>query len=106
MRNSLLFIALMASVGVTFAAGGNAPSNSGARGTAQGLRSSAPTFQSGAPGRAMSLQRAQAPTGGRAFGEHVSGMAPVHPRMHGRLFGNCVSQLATTGDCAHHSGAN
>lgn len=106
MRNSLLFIALMASVGVTFAAVGNAPSSSGSRGTAQGLRSSVPTPQSGTTGRVTSLQRAQAQNGGRVFGEHVSDMAPEHPKMHGVLFGDCVSELAVTGQCSHHLGAD
>lgn len=42
------------------------------------------------------------PHDGRAFGQHVSGMAPEHPRDHGgALFGECVSALATTGDCPH-----
>ncbi len=106
MRNSLLFVALMVSVGVTFAAGGNAPSGTGSRGAAQGLRGSVPTLQSGTPGRVMPIQRTQAQTSGRGLGEHVSGMAPEHPKMHGRLFGDCVSELAITGQCSHHLGAN
>ena len=40
--------------------------------------------------------------GGRQFGAHVSGMAPEHPREHGRGFGDCVSELAVTGVCSHH----
>jgi hypothetical protein len=36
-----------------------------------------------------------------AFGEHVSDMAPEHPIMHGRQFGECVSGMAT-GECPHH----
>ena len=39
---------------------------------------------------------------GRAFGEHVSGMAPEHAILHGVLFGECVSEMAITGDCPHH----
>lgn len=39
---------------------------------------------------------------GRQFGQHVSGMAPEHPRMHGRLLGECVSEMAITGECPHH----
>lgn len=39
---------------------------------------------------------------GRALGEHVSGHAPEHPREMGRLFGECVSELALTGTCPHH----
>ena len=44
-----------------------------------------------------------APGGGSAFGEHVSSMAPEHPRDHGREFGECVSTMARTGTCPHHS---
>jgi hypothetical protein len=39
---------------------------------------------------------------GREFGQHVSGMAPEHPKAHGRHFGECVSELAMTGVCPHH----
>ena len=39
---------------------------------------------------------------GRAFGEHVSGMAPEHAILHGALFGECVSEMAITGECPHH----
>lgn len=39
---------------------------------------------------------------GRALGEHVSGHAPEHPRDMGRMFGECVSELAITGTCPHH----
>ena len=43
------------------------------------------------------------PSDGREFGRHVSGMAPEHPLEHGgAMFGECVSGLATTGDCPHH----
>jgi hypothetical protein len=35
-----------------------------------------------------------------AFGEHVSGMAPDHPIMHRRHFGECVSGMAR-GECPH-----
>ena len=38
---------------------------------------------------------------GRAFGEHVSGVAPEHAILHGALFGECVSEMAITGDCPH-----
>jgi hypothetical protein len=43
------------------------------------------------------------PGGGNAFGEHVSGMAPEHPMDHGQGFGKCVSTMAQTGTCPHHS---
>ena len=42
------------------------------------------------------------PGGGPAFGQHVADMAPAHPIDHGRDFGRCVSDLATTGECSHH----
>ena len=38
---------------------------------------------------------------GRALGEHVSGHAPEHPLEQGRLFGECVAELAITGACPH-----
>lgn len=47
-------------------------------------------------------QGPQAPANGRSFGEHVSGMAPEHPKDHGRMFGECVSEMAITGSCPHH----
>jgi len=42
-----------------------------------------------------------APGGSNAFGEHVSSMAPEHPRDHGREFGECLSTMARTGVCSH-----
>ena len=39
---------------------------------------------------------------GRTFGQHVSGMAPEHAILHGALFGECVSEMAVTGECPHH----
>lgn len=44
---------------------------------------------------------AQTTIEGRQLGQHVSGMAPEHPLLHGRLFGECVSELAITGECPH-----
>ena len=41
---------------------------------------------------------------GRLFGQHVSDMAPLHPRTHGQLFGECVMEMALTGECSHHEG--
>lgn len=38
---------------------------------------------------------------GLQVGEHVSSMAPEHPLLHGVLFGECVSELAITGECPH-----
>ncbi|GBD20785.1 hypothetical protein HRbin28_01233 [bacterium HR28] len=42
------------------------------------------------------------PHAGTPFGQHIASMAPDHPRTHGRLFGECVSTMATTGTCPHH----
>jgi hypothetical protein len=47
-------------------------------------------------------QEEVAPGGGNEFGEHVSSMAPEHPKDHGQEFGECVSTMAQTGDCPHH----
>jgi len=73
--------------------------------SAQSARSST----EGSPGagartdaKETTVQGPQAPMGGRAFGEHVSGMAPEHPIDHGRMFGECVSEMAITGSCPHH----
>lgn len=38
---------------------------------------------------------------GRQTGEHVSSVAPEHPKEEGALFGECVSELAITGECPH-----
>lgn len=43
------------------------------------------------------------PGGGSAFGAHVSSMAPEHPKMGGREFGECVATMARTGSCPHVS---
>lgn len=42
------------------------------------------------------------PGGGPDFGRHVADIAPDHPIDHGRQFSECVSALATTGECSHH----
>lgn len=49
-----------------------------------------------------SAEEGVSPGGGPAFGQHVSGMAPEHPKGHGRMFGQCVSAMARTGQCPHH----
>jgi hypothetical protein len=43
-----------------------------------------------------------APGGGPEFGWHVAEMAPEHPKDHGRHFGDCVSEMATSSVCDHH----
>jgi hypothetical protein len=40
------------------------------------------------------------PGEGPEFGTHVSDMAPAHPLLHGRHFGECVSGMAQ-GQCPH-----
>ena len=42
-----------------------------------------------------------APGGGSAFGQHVSSMAPEHPREFGAQFGACVSLIARGLPCGH-----
>jgi hypothetical protein len=64
--------------------------------------STAPTTDSRSPTEKPASVSAPAALEGRQFGQHVSGMAPEHPRLHGSLFGECVSELAITGDCPHH----
>ncbi|OGA59940.1 MAG: hypothetical protein A3G81_25885 [Betaproteobacteria bacterium RIFCSPLOWO2_12_FULL_65_14] len=34
-------------------------------------------------------------------GEHVSSVTPEHPLAERELFGECVSELAITGECPH-----
>ena len=70
-------------------------------GSAQGSGGAAPQGQSAPLPQAPLTSGSQSQTGGRQFGEHVSGMAPEHPLMHGRLFGECVSEMAITGTCPH-----
>jgi hypothetical protein len=45
--------------------------------------------------------QAVAPGAGNAFGQHVAGMAPEHARLHGEMFGRCVSTMARTGTCPY-----
>lgn len=35
------------------------------------------------------------------IGEHVSSVAPEHPLAERELFGECISELAITGECPH-----
>lgn len=100
MRHASILSVLAVSVGIPFAAAVNAQqaTQSPPAGPADAARPTLSANAAGSPGNAA----ANAPTGGRAFGEHVSGMAPEHPRMHGRHFGECVSDMATTGECPHH----
>lgn len=51
----------------------------------------------------MSMNAEMMPEGG-LFGLHVAGMAPEHATAHGRDFGECVSEMAITGECTHHEG--
>lgn len=70
-------------------------------GTAQGSSGATPQGQSAPLPPAPLTSGSHSQTGGRQFGEHVSGMAPEHPLMHGALFGECMSQMAITGTCPH-----
>ncbi len=35
------------------------------------------------------------------IGSHVTGVTPEHPLDEGRLFGECIAELALTGECLH-----
>lgn len=37
----------------------------------------------------------------RKIGEHVSSVTPEHPLAERELFGECISELAITGECPH-----
>ena len=50
-------------------------------------------------------QLTQLPTQASTVGEHASSMAPEHVlTMGGELFGECISELASTGECPHMDG--
>ena len=63
--------------------------------------SSAATVAPAPAAASRSQPAASAPMGGRGFGEHVSSMAPEHPLEFGAMFGQCVSEMAITGECEH-----
>ena len=44
---------------------------------------------------------AQPPGGGNGFGQHVREMTPDHAIEHGAGFGDCVSMMASSGECGH-----
>jgi hypothetical protein len=47
----------------------------------------------------------QLPTQASPVGEHASSMAPEHVlMMGGEVFGECISELASTGECPHMDG--
>ena len=101
MRTATFFLPLMLSLGISFAAAGNAQSATTSTGSAQGSRGAAPVVQAGVQPQATPSQAAPTQNRGGQLGEHVSSHAPEHPIMHGVLFGECVSELATTGECSH-----
>ncbi len=55
-----------------------------------------------AGGLAIQAQ-AQSPGGGNGLGHHASNMAPGHPRDHGAMFGECISEMGR-GDHEHMEG--
>ena len=57
---------------------------------------------SGSASQLPQAASAQTALDGSTLGQHVSEMAPEHPLDHGALFGECVSELAITGECLHH----
>ena len=101
MRGSSVLVAFAFTAWIPFAAVANAQQATPA-GSGQGSALAVPSVQNGSAVQAPAPQGSQAPMGGRAFGEHVSGMTPDHPKTHGRHFGECVSEMAIAGACSHH----
>ncbi len=101
MRAAPFFLPLMLTLGISFAAAGNAQSATTSTGGAQGSRGAAAVVQAGVPPQATPSQAAPTQNRGGQLGAHVSSHAPEHPKMHGVHFGACVSELATTGECSH-----
>ena len=103
MRSSLLIVAFATTAALfSFGAARAESSNSNSSGAQAPSRSTAPAAGA-AQSQAPAPQASQAPMGGRAFGEHVSGMAPEHPLEHGgQMFGQCVSEMAITGQMCEH----
>lgn len=102
MRHSPIFTALAISAGISFVTVVHAQQGTMSTASGQRFDSPAPATQSGPSVQSPEVGGTSAPMGGRPFGEHVSGMAPEHPRMHGSQFGECVSDMAITGECPHH----
>lgn len=102
MRYSSIFTALAISAGISLVTVVHAQQGSSSTASGQSSDRLASSTQSGASVEAPQLRGTSAPMGGRPFGEHVSGMAPEHPRMHGSHFGECVSNMAIMGECPHH----
>jgi hypothetical protein len=94
MRYVALPLAIALQLTIPFAATVSAQTTAGAAQSGQHVSGMAPQ-----PPQTVG---AQTTVDGRQFGEHVSGMAPEHPQTHGQDFGECVSELAITGECPHH----
>jgi hypothetical protein len=100
MRPTSTFQALALSLGLCFAATVSAQTGTTNSNGVQASGGKAPSFTSNS---GLTTQQSHpAPGGGPAFGQHVSGMAPDHPKEHGRLFGECVSAMAQGAECDHH----
>jgi hypothetical protein len=100
MRPTSIFQALTLSLGLCFAATVNAQTGTTNSNGVQASGGKAPSLTSNSG--TTTQQGHPAPGGGPAFGQHVSGMAPEHPKEHGRLFGECVSAMAQGAECDHH----
>jgi hypothetical protein len=92
-----LAVAIGICVSGTVGAQGAASNGSASQASGGKAQSAAATSTPPAP------QSSQAPMGGRAFGEHVSGMAPQHAIDHRRHFGECVSAMAQGDECDHEA---
>lgn len=101
MRIAPFFPPLMLALGISLAAAANAQSATTSTGSAQGARGAAAVVQAGVRPQATPSRAVPTQNRGRQLGAHVSGMAPEHPILHGALFGECVSELATTDECHH-----
>ena len=99
MRASSFCIGCTLALGVFLTAAVNAAQGTSTTADPQaGARQASPASQGSV---AQPASGTQAPMGGRGFGEHVSQMAPEHPKDHGVMFGECVSEMAIGDDCEH-----
>jgi hypothetical protein len=101
MRGPALAVALQ--LALPLAAIAQAPAEQATSSPASSVTAQPAAPQPAAPQTATAQTRtaAQNASQGRGIGEHVSSVAPEHPLADGRLFGECVSELAITGECPH-----
>ena len=103
MRGPALPLAVALQLVLPLAAIAQAPAEQATSRPANSVASQPTAPQAAAPqtSTAQTGTAAQTVSEGRGIGEHVSGVAPEHPLVDGRLFGECVSELAITGECPH-----